>query len=384
MAFTLDEIKKYAKDPASIPAPGSSGEGMVTYAKQMLETLKSSVQDGSISLVDYQGLAQPLVKAAQQRAMGLGGKAGTGAMWQSIVNDGYANGSGKITMPFSNQEYAKLPDSVLPTQNDINTGMFDPTGAPLQRLKSAPTPAVNPGTNPAAPTTPAAPTAPSATVGNNTATTPGVETPNHQTGTAPIYTANPDNPPPYGGLSSTSAAGSYDAQRIAQEAALQQQLSTQSQEGVTAKRQQYLNDLSGLLVQQQQQQMSEAAPGIYEDLNSRGLLRSSELGNAMAREQRGLQANTTNQLAQYGIQGATSDLNNYTGIQNQYNQGRNSALSREFSVEDYQRQVQTGKEMGEQYAKLTPQAPSTKDQVTVAAAGGLSQGAGSAATKKPS
>ncbi len=130
--------------------------------------------------------------------------------------------------------------------------------------------------------------------------------------------------------------------------------------------------------------MSEAAPGIYEDLNSRGLLRSSELGNAMAREQRGLQAQTTNQLAQYGVQGQTDDLKNYTGIQNQYNQGRNSALSREFSVEDYQKQVQTGKEMGEMYANLAPKAPSTKDQATVAAVGGLSQGAGAAATKNPS
>ncbi len=362
MAFTLDDIKKFASNPASIPAPGKYGEGAVVYSRQMLDTLKSAVQDGSLSLIDYQGLAAPIVKNAQSRAMAAGGQAGSGQTWQGIVDAGFANANGKIAMPFSNQEYAKLPDSVLPSQDDVNKGMFDPTGAPLQRFKTAPTPAVNPG-----PGTPSTPGAPNTTAGNNANTTPGAVTPNQQTGNSPVYTANPDNPPPYGGLQSTNASGSYDAQRIAQEAALQQQLSTQSQEGVTAKRQQYLNDLSGLLTQRNQTQMAYDSPGIYEDLNSRGLLRSSELGNAMSRESAKLNADTTNQLAQYGVQGETGDLSNLTNIQNQYNAGRNSALSREFSVEDYNKQVQTGKDLGQQYASLKPQAPSTKQQAEVAA-----------------
>lgn len=359
MAFTLDDIKKFAAKPGSIPAPGTYGEGQVVNISQMLDTMKDAVKSGDLSLVEYQGLTPGLVKQAQRSAMAAGGRGGSGATWQGIVDSGFADGNGKMANPFSNQEYASLPDKVLPTQEDINKGMFNPTGAPLQRVRSAPQPAVNPGTpgnTPATPAAPATPVTPAATAGNNSTTTPGAETPNHQTGTAPVYTASPDNPPPYGGLASTNAAGAYDAQRVAQEGALQQQLSTQNQEGITAKRQQYLNDLSGLLVQQQQQQMSEAAPGIYEDLNSRGLLRSSELGNAMAREQRGLQAQTANQLAQYGIQGQTADLGNYQTIQNNYNDSRNTALNREFSIEDYNRQVATGKELGEQYANLKPAA----------------------------
>ncbi len=371
MAFTLDDIKKFASNPSSIPAPGKYGEGAVVYSREMLDTLKSAVQDGKLSLVDYQGLAAPIVKNAQSRAMAAGGQGGSGATWQSIVSDGFANAAGKIGMPFSNQEYAKLPDNVLPTQSDVNSGMFDPTGAPLQRFQKAPTPAVNPG-----------PGTPGTTAGNNSTTTPGVETPNSQTGNSPVYTANPNDPPPYGGLQSTNADGSYDAQRIAQEAALQQQLATQNQEGITSQRQKYLSDLTGLINQNTNKQMSEATPGIFEELNSKGLLRSSELGNQLATKAKSLNADASNQLAQYGIQGETSDLGNLQNIQQTYNAGRNSALSREFSVEDYNKQVQTGKEMGEEYAKLAPQAPSTKSQMEVAGVQGATQGATAKAGKK--
>ncbi len=373
MAYSLDEIKKYAANPGSIPAPGTYGEGRVTYARQMLDTLKSSVQSGALTLGEYQDLSAPLVKTAMTTAMNAGGKAGSGAVWQSIVSDGFADASGKVAMPFTKREYATLPDNVLPTQDDINKGMFDPTSAPLQRLRSTPAPAVNPGPN--------TPAAPGTTPGNNTTTTPGVDTPNHQTGTAPVYTAAPDNPPPYGGLSSTNQAGANDAQRIAQEAALQQQLSTQSQTGVTDQRSKYLSDLSDILTKRNQTQMAYDAPGIYEDLNSRGLLRSSELGNAMSRESSKLNSDTTSQLAQQGIAGETADLGNLTKIQDTYNQGRNSALQREFSVEDYNTQIQAGLTMGKEMAALKPQAPSTKQQVEVAAAGSVPQAAATAATK---
>ncbi len=128
--------------------------------------------------------------------------------------------------------------------------------------------------------------------------------------------------------------------------------------------------------------MSDATPGIFEELNSKGLLRSSELGNQLATKAESLNADAANQLSQYGIQGETADLGNLNNIQQTYNAGRNSALAREFSVEDYAKQVQTGKEMGQEYAKLTPQAPSTKSQMEVAATGGVASGLSAKAAKR--
>ncbi len=185
---------------------------------------------------------------------------------------------------------------------------------------------------------------------------------------APVYSASPNNPGPNGGLVTNGSQASQDAGQIANEAALQQQLSTQSQQGVTAQRANYLQDLTGVLNQNVQNQLNDQAPGIYEDLNSRGLLRSSALGNSMATAAKSLTANTTNQLEQQAIAGETADLGNDTTIQNTYNQGRNSALQRQFSVEDYNNQIAAGKSLGDQYANIKPQTPSTKAQGTQTAA----------------
>jgi hypothetical protein len=214
---------------------------------------------------------------------------------------------------------------------------------------------------------------PTVTAGNNPATDIAPATRNSQVLGSSDYSASPNNPGPTGGLILNGSQASQDATQIANEGALQQQLSVQSQQGVTAQRQQYLNDLTGVLNQNTANQLNAQAPGIYEDLNSRGLLRSSALGNSMSTAASQLQANTTNQLAQQGIAGETSDLANDTTIQNTYNQSRNSALQRQFSVEDYNNQLAAGQKLGAQYASLTPQAPSAKAQDTTAAINGIAQ-----------
>lgn len=391
MAFTLDQIKQYAANPSTIPTGGSYGEGAAYNLAAMFPVLKQAVQNGQLTLVDYQGLMEPLAKAAQ----GLSRIAGQGSKQANAVNGALAQmqdyvdfGKGTGKMPFSRQEYAKLPDSVLPTQNDINTGMFDPTGAPIQRVQTPqapsqpstpanPQPQPNPGPGNTAPGSQPNQT----TAGNNPQTQPATSTPNNQVQGAPQYSANPNNIPPMGGLTSTQTDASNDAQRIAQEAALQQQLSTQTQQGITDARKKYISDLTDLMNQNVNQQMSEQLPGIYEDLNTRGLLRSSALGNSLATTRGNLIKDNTLNLEKTALDNENADLNNYNTIQNNYNAGRNSALSREFSVEDYQRQIDASKMLGDEAAKLKPQAPSTKQQVEVAAAGSAAQGAASGATK---
>ncbi len=367
-SMTLDQIRQLAANPSQIQ---SGGLGMANNLPGVFAALKQAVQSGQLPLTEYQSLAGAIAKPANQLigSISRGGNEAADSVkgaWNQL-NGTYLDGNGKALAPFSQQELASLPQNVLPTQGDIDSGKFDSTGYPLQRVQSTP----------GAPTDVQAPDM----AGNNPNTVIGHQTKNAQVNGAPIYSANPNNPGPNGGLKTDNSAGGVDAGQIANEGALQQQLATQSQQGITAQRQKYLSDLTDLLNQNTQKQMSEATPGILEDLNSRGLLRSTGTGDALAVKAKSLQADTANQLAQQGIAGETADLGNYTNIQNNYDQSRNSALQRQFSVEDYNNQLQAGKELGAQYASLQPQAPSTKNQVEVAAAGGAAQAGASKAAK---
>ncbi len=336
--LTLDQVKQYAAKPSSIPGAGSAQQVQKVY--DALSFLKEGVKSGTVPYAAYFEYAQPLVKQAQQTAMALGSGGGSGwesvkGVWNQLVGEGFTSpDGGKAVSPFNAQEFTKLPNNVLPTQKDIDSGYFDPINMPVQRIQKEPVPQVNPGVDGSMS---AVPTQTPTQAATNT--TPGVSTPNAQTGDAPVFTANPNNPSPYGGLQSANSQASVDAQKIANEAALQQQLATQAANERAGKRKGYLNDLSGLITQQ----------------------------NSLAQT-------SANALQQAGLQAEQQDLGDYKGIQDAYNQARNSALSRQFSVEDYSKQVATGKEMGAEYAKLTPQAPSTKSQIEVAAAGGAASG----------
>ncbi len=392
--YNLDQALSYANNPAALQ--GLTDVNAVSNIGNMLQTIKQGVQDGKLSLADYQSAAGNLVKqgslvTGQISSRGSNAANQVNPIWNQIVSNGFAspvNGKWTAPLPFSSQEIAKLPNNVLPTQNDIDKGLFDPSTMPLKRLQTAaPTPGQSTGTqtpsggtqapqpgSPSAPQPSFTPTnsvnqAPSTvTAGNNPNTNIAPSTANSQVQGAPVYSASPNNPGPNGGLVTNGSQAAQDAGQIANEAALQQQLSTQSQQGITSQRAKYLQDLTGVLNQNAQNQLNDQAPGIYEDLNSRGLLRSSALGNSMATAAKSLTANTTNQLEQQAIAGETADLGNLTNIQNTYNQGRNSALQRQFSVEDYNNQIQAGKALGDQYANIKPQTPSTKAQGTQTAA----------------
>lgn len=401
MAFTLDQVIQYASNPSTIPSGGSYGEGTAYNVAAMLPVLKSAVESGQMTLADYQKYAQPLATAGQRAVAGISRQ---GSKQANAVNGAwgqlqqYVNGNGTMLMPWTKQQYASLPNNVLPTQDQINQGLFDPSTAPLSRIQTPATPTgpTTPGGGTQAPqptqggaATPATPNAPqpqftptnaadqapkTVTAGNNPNTNVAPQTANSQINGAPVYSANPNNPGPNGGLVVNGSQASQDAGQIADEAALQAQLSTQAQQGITASRNAYLNDLTSLMDKNINQQMQEQMPGIYEDLNSRGLLRSSALGNATATAAGNLIKDNTNQLETTAVNNENQDLNNYNTIQNIYNAGRNSALQRQFSVEDYQNQLDAGLELGQQAAALKPQVPGTKQQAEI----GLSSSIGPA------
>jgi len=138
-----------------------------------------------------------------------------------------------------------------------------------------------------------------------------------------------------------------DLQKILEEAGYQQQLGLQNAQEQEAARQEYLGQLSDLLTQRSARQFDEMRPDIYEDLNTRGLLRSSELGNALAREQKSLEATAQEQLAMQALQDRQAGLGDLSSVNQQYLAGRQSALARGFSLEDYARQLEASLALGQ-------------------------------------
>src|SRR5689334_4198250 len=140
--------------------------GGLQQAYSQLQDLKSQVQSGKLSLVDYQDQASDLIKQSQQIVQTVAGQGSKAAntvnpIWSQMQSDGFVTAKGGQwvpQLPFSQQEYAKLPNNVLPTQDQINQGMFDPTAAPLQRIQTpgggstnnpaSGVPAVNPAVGP--------------------------------------------------------------------------------------------------------------------------------------------------------------------------------------------------------------------------------------------
>lgn len=186
--------------------------------------------------------------------------------------------------------------------------------------------------------------------------------------------------PPSAGYTVTNPAGGIDVggagpaqkdvDQLLKEAELQKSLSTQTAQEQADQRQQQLSNLANLLATQQAKDLKTEMPGIYEDLNTRGLLRSSALGTAAAREAAKLSAQTSTTLGQQAIANtaqSTADLGNIEGA---YQAARNSALGRQFSIEDYLRQLEGSKQLG---AIVNPVQPSGKG------AGALKGGLGGAA-----
>lgn len=151
---------------------------------------------------------------------------------------------------------------------------------------------------------------------------------------------------PNGGLALGSSVGGVDEGKLLAEAELQKDLRRQTYEQQVSGRKAMLDELSAVLQKQQLGMMSDQLPGIYEDLNTRGLLRSSALGEKLGLEQSKLARQTSEQLALQGITDRNLAINDLGAIEEAYLGGRGSAMQRRFSLEDFDRQVKAGKELG--------------------------------------
>ncbi len=160
MAYSLDQVKQLISSNSldKVPALGTYGEGQVNEYADMLNTLKSGVTSGQIKVSDYFDLADPIINRAAQvhQTIGGGGSKAANAVnpgWQRIVDAGFAtnqNGQWVSKAPFTAREYSNLPDSVLPTQGEVNSGKIPlDLLPPVQRFRQEPTPTTSaPGSQP--------------------------------------------------------------------------------------------------------------------------------------------------------------------------------------------------------------------------------------------
>jgi hypothetical protein len=247
-------------------------------------------------------------------------------LWNQITTGGYANavnGRWTATAPFSREEYAKLPDNVLPTQEDVSKGLFDPSAVPFTRFRTG----------------------------------------------ATDSTSNIPN---------TINLGS-DRGTIEQEAAREQGQSMNVLGQQRDIRQGVLSGLMPILQQQADAQFKYDLPDIKEGLQANGVFTSdSAMANAVAREKANLLAPQLSALAQYGI-GANdqyaSGLGSILGQQQGLQQG---GLQRQFSVNDFNRQADLARQIG---ASSVPQM-SGGSGFTGALTGGLT-GAGALSSLGP-
>jgi hypothetical protein len=242
---------------------------------------------------------------------------------------------------FTKNEYARLPESVLPTQKDEISGLWDATKAPMRRYKSE---------------TPTSST-----------TDPLIK------GYIPISTKD-SNLPPNAGIQPTytgplikdeleNTVVTDDRQRqIEQEARRQKAQSEQQATYNENQRKTQLTQLGELLSKRSTEQMALEQPGMYEDLNTRGLLRSSELGNSLSRRRAEMETANQNNLAEQalaygdiGIAEKQAILDRQQGFQTAGTQAR-------LGLEDAEAQKQLAMTLAELSKPSAPQGKSNTEK----------------------
>lgn len=196
------------------------------------------------------------------------------------------------------------------------------------------------------------------------------------------YTPGEQNPALGQRVSEIIGTGNTDAEKSARQVAaandLVMQLSTGTLNTQAADRKQQIADLSMLLTNQAKTQYERQLPGLYEDLNTRGLLRSSDLGNQMAMKQQQSYEDVAQQLAKQQLGYNDEYITGMGNIANQYNSGVGSALQREQSLQDFANQTAASLKLGQ---AVTPVQPSGKSGMSTATnALGLTAGLNSLGT----
>lgn len=332
MAITsAEEFKAYTNTGVNTNA------AWIAKTKTALEDLKEAVKAGTLTVSQYQQIVEPNAQAivrsisgglnSGSRGAGDAANAGAYDILDQFFSKDPVNSSFKAKLPFSKAEYAQLPESSLPTQDEAKKGLFDPSAAPLDRYQG------------------------------------------QQTGTS----ANGGTGLPSGGIEGGPSDQGRDEKKLLEEANFAQDERKATQAGNVTQQQDYIKQITDQLIAQQQRQFTQDQPAILEDLNSRGLLRSSALGDRYAKEQKDLAEKTSLSLGAIGAQAGLNNLGQNTAITESYLGDRGSAIGRRFSLEDYARQLDAARTLG---STNTPQVSGGGKGGAGGAAAGTLVGAG--------
>lgn len=306
--LSIEDALALAKNPDNIAAEGSYGEGKAYTTRALFDKLKKAVQDGKLSLTAYSEAADPLAKSFAQQINGLVAQGQKGLATQLGVAAEKANfvklnadrNDYSAIMPFNRQEYAKLPDAVLPTQADVDKGLWDPNLAPFERYQSG-----QPGAD-------------------------GIKPEDVIGGSIPT---NID-------LRTDRGLVETEGERQAKE--LQSTLDTQR-----SLRDADRTKLAEMLSQRQEDLFNRAVPGLAENANTQGILRSTGFGDLLSKKYADLTADTQFQLQQQGL----SDSDKYTsGLSDVVNTRlglQNAGLQRQFSLDDASRSLQMAQQLAQ-------------------------------------
>ncbi len=147
----------------------------------------------------------------------------------------------------------------------------------------------------------------------------------------------------------------------------------------TAMQKSRLNDLATLLAGQNNAQFNRDIPGIANTAQGQGFLETSGFGNALARDYTGLQAQTSEQLAQQALADRQLGINGIGDINTNKNNMLTSGLQRQFSVTDQSKANDLAQLIAAQTKPGMPMQPSTTDKL-ISSAGPIMSGIGALKT----
>ena len=178
-----------------------------------------------------------------------------------------------------------------------------------------------------------------------------------------------------GGIDTGAGAAGKSAAQILAEADLARQYREETLGKTKEAQGTSIADLQKLLNEQSDLKYQRALPGLYEDLNTRGLLMSSELGNQMSKKQQESYQDTAIELAKQKLGYDNSNIGEIKHISEGYLGGRGSSLQREMSLEDFARQLSAAKSLGSATMPNAPYSGGSKAGQTATGLAGAQIGA---------
>lgn len=322
--FTWAELGKRAE--------GKGNDFFISEIDKNLAFAKQQVTSGKLKLTEYQTMIEDIVPKAKQHVAAMGGNYQSAALQGVLINSGVIEPStGAVKLGFTKQEYAKLPESVLPTQKDVKEGVFDETYAPFKRY----------------PTT------------TDTGTTEPIDTTITPGGGEKVgdYTG-PKIEDPYGAAITTDARQKQIEEEALRQRAQQEQQTTYQK----TERAKLLEELGGLLSQRTTEQMSLETPGMLEDLNTRGLLRSSQLGQSLSQRRGEFERGNQMALSQTALGYGEQNIADTASILARQQGFQTAGLQARLGLEDAASQEQLAITLAELSKPASPQGKSSGEK----------------------